>query len=578
MAEEALPADAVAPSALPASVQDGVGSETGAGPHAAGATVETAGAEEADAVADMDAVTVSSSADEVVNPELGDAAAEADAAPDAQLPVVTQGLVAAASSAETAEPEFGNPEAAPDVASTDQAAPDAELPQSTDAVAAAPYSAEAVTKPEVSEVEVDTKVASVPVGSSTEAVVEPVAVDPTPAPEVASEPATSSAEAAVEPIAGDTTPAPEVAAEPLAADARPATVADKSAQLHMLISQARGTQEGDAASPVIGGHPGAPTSGWASPVAMQATAMPPAMRYLQLRVQPGIGAGLSLRPTQHGMLVEDVEAEPGQPGLNIGDHIAEIGGQSLQSLMPEDVKEIFGKEFRDKARLGVLAPSAIQDTGHDSAGGWPEAVEVGPAAGAAGYPLASTVDAAANGRGAGDGMPVGAASGEPAGGLMELVDQLTQQLSNETLRREHEESELQERRREEVRMREELEARRLRRADVRAAAEDAAKAAAEAKRQHGELIVTHAVTQKEVSQHEAELKELQKAALARSGRDWARDGPEKDALVQTKLQIAEAHDLLAQVRLQLRLNRDGLRRQLSELQAENCRLRASLPA
>merc|ERR1711972_1193294 len=79
----------------------------------------------------------------------------------------------------------------------------------------------------------------------------------------------------------------------------------------------------------------------------------------------------------------------------------------------------------------------------------------------------------------------------------------------------------------------------------------------------------------EVSRQDVELQRLREEARVRSGagRDWARDGPEKDALVETKMQVAEAHDQLAQVKQQLWLNREGLRRQLADLQAENTRLR-----
>merc|ERR1712146_557580 len=98
------------------------------------------------------------------------------------------------------------------------------------------------------------------------------------------------------------------------------------------------------------------------------------------------------------------------------------------------------------------------------------------------------------------------------------------------------------------------------------------------RRQHAELAEAHERTKQEVAQHEEELSKFREAAQARAGRDWARDGPEKDALVETKLSIAEAHDRLAHVQLQLRLNRDGLRRQLSILQAENSRLRENQSA
>ena len=55
--------------------------------------------------------------------------------------------------------------------------------------------------------------------------------------------------------------------------------------------------------------------------------------------------------------------------------------------------------------------------------------------------------------------------------------------------------------------------------------------------------MTNDVSLASFSLQEKQLEELREEAKARTGqgRDWARDGPEKDALVATKLQIAEAH-------------------------------------
>merc|ERR1712083_1217696 len=90
-----------------------------------------------------------------------------------------------------------------------------------------------------------------------------------------------------------------------------------------------------------------------------------------------------------------------------------------------------------------------------------------------------------------------------------------------------------------------------------------------------ELAHLHKELRAEVARQDTELQRLREEARGRTGagRDWARDGPEKDALVETKLQVAEAHDQLAQLKQQLWLNREGLRRQLADLQAENTRLR-----
>merc|ERR1719511_510718 len=99
--------------------------------------------------------------------------------------------------------------------------------------------------------------------------------------------------------------------------------------------------------------------------------------------------------------------------------------------------------------------------------------------------------------------------------------------------------------------------------------------AAETEQQHSAVAKSHRELRLEITRQEEDLKKAREDARARTGagRDWARDGPEKDALVETKLQIAEAHDTLAQMKQQLGLNREGLRKQLEELQAENARLR-----
>jgi len=300
--------------------------------------------------------------------------------------------------------------------------------------------------------------------------------------------------------------------------------------------------------------------------------------------------------------VEDVDPAPGQPGLCPGDYIVAINGRRLMGLDNEATKQAFGSEFGNGANIDVVnlcaldADAQTRETRALSGGSWPEAEEIEPGSS---WPVATDVDDndESGGRAAtwssspgvhrsgGAGYPGSSSSAqrtapditgaEPPGGLLDLVAQLSQQLANETLRRDAEVAELEERRRDEARLRAELQAKRQRRADVLLAAEGAARASEETQRQHAELAEAHERTKCEVAKHEAELTELREAARARSGRDWARDGPEKDALVETKLSIAEAHDRLAHVQLQLRLNRDGLRRQLTSLQTENSRLRES---
>lgn len=162
------------------------------------------------------------------------------------------------------------------------------------------------------------------------------------------------------------------------------------------------------------------------------------------------------------------------------------------------------------------------------------------------------------------------------GGLRGLITDLSWQLTEEVRRREVEEEELEERAADKRRLREELEALQRRRVAMVASAEEANKAAEESMQRHKELLKSQEELQSEVERQEQELQQLREEAKVRNGtgRDWARDGPEKDALVETKLQIAEAYEQLAQVRLQMSMNREGLKRQLSELRAENAKLRS----
>merc|ERR1712176_1523026 len=157
-----------------------------------------------------------------------------------------------------------------------------------------------------------------------------------------------------------------------------------------------------------------------------------------------------------------------------------------------------------------------------------------------------------------------------------LISKLSAELAAEVRRRELEEVQLEARAAEKQRLLEELDALRKRRESVLSDAKAAEKMAAETERQHIELAQQHKELREEVSRQDEELQRLREEACARNGtgRDWARDGPEKDALVETKLQIAEAHDQLAQLKQQLWQNKQGLKMKLSDLQAENARLRS----
>ncbi|CAJ1392577.1 unnamed protein product [Effrenium voratum] len=160
-------------------------------------------------------------------------------------------------------------------------------------------------------------------------------------------------------------------------------------------------------------------------------------------------------------------------------------------------------------------------------------------------------------------------------GLRRFIADLSSQLAEEVKRRLVEEDELERRAAEKTRLLEELEQVRRRKEKLTFEQRADEEAASEIEKQHSELAEEHRALRQEVARQEEELEQLREEAKARSGqgRDWARDGPEKDALVETKLRIAQAHDELAQLRQQLWLNREGLKKKLADLQAENMRLK-----
>eukprot|EP00929_Paragymnodinium_shiwhaense_P011558 TRINITY_DN11744_c0_g1_i1.p1 TRINITY_DN11744_c0_g1~~TRINITY_DN11744_c0_g1_i1.p1 ORF type:complete len:614 (+),score=125.67 TRINITY_DN11744_c0_g1_i1:98-1939(+) len=77
----------------------------------------------------------------------------------------------------------------------------------------------------------------------------------------------------------------------------------------------------------------------------------------QLRVSPAHGAGLTLKPTDGGMLVLEVSGTPGQPQLQKDDLIVAIGGVQLQGNHNQ-INEIFGANFADRVPLEVLRGQA----------------------------------------------------------------------------------------------------------------------------------------------------------------------------------------------------------------------------
>lgn len=283
----------------------------------------------------------------------------------------------------------------------------------------------------------------------------------------------------------------------------------------------------------------------------------------------------------------------------VGDAAGSVAGTTQAAPTMAEVEEAFIlggdlAEFLDSP-LGAPDtdewPEAVVATAKGAPPGdsWPEAQQADlPAASASssssGYaaaaaPRTSFSGAAASGASSSSAAPPKEDPADerqlPAGGLRRFIADLSMQLAEEVKRRQVEEAELERRAAEKRRLLEELEDVRKRRERLLIEQRSHEEAAADIERQHSELAEEHQALRAEVARQESELEKLREEAKARTGhgRDWARDGPEKDALVETKLQIAEAHEELAQLRQQLWLNREGLKRQLAELQAENMRLR-----
>eukprot|EP00927_Polykrikos_kofoidii_P060621 TRINITY_DN55561_c0_g1_i1.p1 TRINITY_DN55561_c0_g1~~TRINITY_DN55561_c0_g1_i1.p1 ORF type:complete len:779 (-),score=212.56 TRINITY_DN55561_c0_g1_i1:44-2380(-) len=286
---------------------------------------------------------------------------------------------------------------------------------------------------------------------------------------------------------------------------------------------------------------------------------------------------MSVPATVPSKVPQAAAAVPGQPvttGTLVGG--PDRGGSSASGAWPQAAYSVSS----GGGDVGVAGASASGNGGSD----WPEATysvatstSLGGGSGAgsgAGGCGGSWPEAVSRNPGSSEG---GAAGGSPTKGLRGLVSQLNFQLMEEVSRREKEEEELEERTREKKALLEELEQLRRRRANVASSAEAAAEAALEAQKQREELVKSKEDLTAEIARQAEELNRLHLEAEQRSGvgRDWARAGPETDALVETKLQLAEANDRLAQARLQLWLNKEGLKKQLSELQAENAALRGS---
>lgn len=267
------------------------------------------------------------------------------------------------------------------------------------------------------------------------------------------------------------------------------------------------------------------------------------------------------------------------------------GQPESEKLRPRAKANAEGLKAITEPQLNEWLSSSSAAAGSDE--DWPEAVVAPPKAVQAGYASSPTAAPSAVLEGSRPSSSSQAASSSealnedasapgcdntlevPAGGLRRFMADLAKQLEEEVRRRESEEAELERRAAEKKRLLEELDTQRKRREALLVEQKDDDRTATEIEKQHTELAEEHQRLRSEVARQETELEQLREEVKVRTGagRDWARDGPEKDALVETKLRIAEAHDELAQMRQQLWMNREGLKKQLSDLQAENMRLR-----
>lgn len=270
--------------------------------------------------------------------------------------------------------------------------------------------------------------------------------------------------------------------------------------------------------------------------------------------------------------VEDV---PGEAARTLAETAGTAGSSGQSPEKEPEATVVQGGDLAEFLSSGDDWPeAAVAETKAEE---WPAAVEV--KTDGSGYGDARSFPASGGPSsfvtGTASSSSASPAPDKAAPGLRRFIAELSSQLAEEVKRREQEEEELERRAAEKRRLLEDLDLVRKQKEklDFEQRADEAA--AEEIEQQHSKLAEEHQMLRQEVAKQEAQLQQLREEAKARTGqgRDWARDGPEKDALVETKLRIAEAHDELAQLRQQLWLNREGLKRQLAELQAENMRLR-----
>lgn len=77
-------------------------------------------------------------------------------------------------------------------------------------------------------------------------------------------------------------------------------------------------------------------------------------RKLTLKAHIEMGAGIDLRACWWGMLVDGIDDEPGQPGLQLRDTIVDVNGTSLTELDDDDCEQRFAELFGDGAVVTVV--------------------------------------------------------------------------------------------------------------------------------------------------------------------------------------------------------------------------------
>ncbi|CAE7649628.1 dnaaf1 [Symbiodinium sp. CCMP2592] len=86
-------------------------------------------------------------------------------------------------------------------------------------------------------------------------------------------------------------------------------------------------------------------------------------REATLQVHPQLGAGLEVSfVAGRGYVLESINDQPGQKGLEVGDLLVEVGGRSLALASEDEADEVLSGELRDGVRLRLLPASTSRST------------------------------------------------------------------------------------------------------------------------------------------------------------------------------------------------------------------------